>query len=122
MSGLSSGGEAAVLTPLTTSAYISLHTADPTDTGVNEVAGGSYARQGPVSFTSTGNNPTVAANSTAIIFPVASAGWGTIAYFGLWSAASGGTFRGSAALSSSRAVNSGDQVQFAGSALTLTAN
>ena len=33
MTGLSSSGEAAVLTPLTTTAYVSLHTADPGNTG-----------------------------------------------------------------------------------------
>ena len=39
MTGLSSAGEAAVLTPLTTTAYVSLHTADPGNTGASEVSG-----------------------------------------------------------------------------------
>ena len=47
MTGLSTKGEAAVLGPLTTNAFVSLHTSDPLDTGGSEVSGGSYARQGP---------------------------------------------------------------------------
>ena len=59
MVGLSSKGETAVLTPLTTTCYVSLHTADPVDTGANEVSGSAYARVGPVTFANAGNNPTV---------------------------------------------------------------
>lgn len=67
--------------------YVALSTAnfDPTATGaaLNEVTGGSYAR---VSYTnnttnwpaSTGSNPATKSNGTDIIFPVATASWGTI--------------------------------------------
>ena len=84
MTGLFSAGEAVkVLTPLTTTAYVSLHTSDPLDAGGSEVSGGAYARQGPVGFTNSGNNPTVAANSAIVTYPVATASWGSVAYFGL---------------------------------------
>ena len=122
MVGLSSGGETAVLTPLTTTAYVSLHTADPGDTGANEVSGGAYARQGPVTFANAGNNPTVASNSAILTYPAATAAWGTITHFGNWSAATAGTFRGSGALTTAKSVNSGDTARFAANALTITAN
>jgi hypothetical protein len=88
---LSSAGEASVLNSFLAGRFVSLHTADPGDTGLSEVIGGSYARQA-ATFTNTGNNPTVAANSTLIQFPVATASWGVITHFGIWSAASGGSF------------------------------
>ena len=120
MTGLSSAGEAAVLTPLTTSAFVSLHTADPGDTGLYEVSGGAYARQGAITFTSTGNNPTITSNSAILTFPQATAAWGTITHFGLWSAASGGTFRGSELLTASGPVNNADTVRFLPGSLKIT--
>lgn len=121
MTGLSSAGEAAVLAPLTTTAYVSLHTADPGNTGTSEVTGGAYARQGPITFASAGNNPTVASNSAILTYPAATAAWGTIGFFGIWTAASGGTFQGSGAVTTPKAVNSGDTARFAAGALTITA-
>ena len=121
MTGLSSVGEAAILTPLTTSAYVSLHTGDPGDAGANEVSGGGYARQGPIAFANTGANPTVASNSAILTFPQATASWGMITHFGQWSAATGGTFRGSAALAAPGPVNNADTVRFLVGSLTITA-
>jgi hypothetical protein len=122
MTGLSASGESAVLAPLTTSAYVSLHTADPGPTGISgEVVGGAYTRQGPVAFANAGNNPTVAGNSAIITFPTATAAWGTISYFGIWTAASGGTFQGSGQLTASKAINSGDVARFGVGFLTISA-
>ena len=123
MVGLSTKGEAAVLTPLTTGCYVSLHTADPGDTGLNEVSltGTGYGRQGPATFTNSGNNPTVAANSAILTFAAASAPWGTITHFGTWDALSAGNFRGSGALSTAKPVNTGDTARFVAGALTITA-
>ena len=120
MTGLSSKGETAVLSPLTTTAYVSLHTADPVDTGANEVSGGGYARQ-TVAFANTGANPTVAANSAVVSFPVASAAWGTVAFFGVWDAATAGNFRGAGVLATPRPVSMGDTTRFLVGALTITA-
>ena len=121
MTGLSSAGEAAVLAPLTMTAYVSLHTADPGDTGISEVSGGAYARVGPAAFVNTGSNPTVASNSALLSFPSATAGWGAITYFGLWSAATGGSFFGSGLLGSPTSVNNGDTTRFLVGSLTITA-
>ena len=120
MTGLSSKGETAVLAPLTTTAYVSLHTADPLDTGGSEVTGGAYARQGPVAFANAGANPTVASNGAILTFPAATAPWGTVGFFGVWDAATGGNFRGSGAVTTPKAVGIGDTARFAAGALTIT--
>ena len=120
MTGLSSKGEAAVLTPLTTTCYVSLHTADPGDTGASEVTGGAYARQGPITFTSAGSNPTVASNSAIVTYAAATGSWGTVAYFGVWTALTGGTFQGSGALATPKPVGNGDTARFLAGALTVT--
>jgi hypothetical protein len=121
MVGLSSKGETAILTPLTTTAYVSLHTADPGDTGANELSGGAYARLGPVTFANAGSNPTVASNSSVLTYAAATAAWGMITHFGVWDAATVGNFRGSGALTTPKTVNSGDTARFAANALTITA-
>ena len=120
MVGLSSAGEALVLTPLTGTCFVSLHTADPGDSGSSEVSGSAYARQS-ATFTNSGANPTVAANNAIVTYPAATGAWGTITHFGTWSASSGGTFRGSGALTTSKVVGSGDTARFATGALTITA-
>ena len=120
MTGLSSSGEGAVLTPLTTVAYVSLHTADPGNTGASEVSGNAYARIGPVTFANAGANPTVASNSAIVTFPAATGSWGTVAYFGLWTALSGGTFQGSGALATPKPVGNGDTARFLANTLTIT--
>ena len=121
MVGLSTKGEAAVLTPLTTTCYVSLHTADPLDTGGSEVTGGAYARVGPVAFANAGNNPTVASNSAILTYAPATAAWGTITHFGTWDTATAGNFRGSGAVTTPKAVGTGDTARFAAGALTITA-
>lgn len=121
MVGLSPAGETAVLAAIDTTAYVSLHTADPGNGGANEVSGGAYARQGPVGFTNSGSNPTVAGNTAVVAFATATASWGTISYFGLWTAATAGTFQGSGQLATPKPVASGDQVRFLAGGLTLTA-
>jgi hypothetical protein len=121
MTGLSPAGESAILTPLITTAYVSLHTADPGTTGTSEVSGGAYARQGPVAFTNAGNEPTVASNSAILTYPAATAPWGTIGWFGIWTAVTAGTFQGSGALTASKPINTGDTARFLAGALTITA-
>jgi hypothetical protein len=120
MAGLSSIGEADVLVPLTDNVFVSLHLADPGDTGANEVVGGGYVRQGPIAFASSGFNPTVAANTTIMTFPQASANYGTVLFFGLWTALSGGSFLGSGAVAIPIPINAGDSARFYANTLTIT--
>ena len=73
--------------------HFSLHTADPGATGVSEVSGGSYARVSAVWGAATDFQ--VSASPAVFTVPA-----GTPRFVGFWSASSGGTFYGSAALAS----------------------
>lgn len=70
--------------------YMSLHSGDPSTTGANEITGGSpaYARQACTFAAASGGS--MALNGTEQFDVPAT----TVAYIGLWSASSGGTFYG----------------------------
>jgi len=70
--------------------FASLHTGDPSTTGANESTGGgpAYARK---SITWAASATGTKANSAACLFDVPAS---TIAYIGLWSAVTAGTFYG----------------------------
>lgn len=107
------------------SLYISLHTADPGETGdqtTNESAYTSYAR---VAVARTVGGWTVAGNQAetagATTFPEATGGSETITHFGIGTAASGaGKLLASGALDASRAVSSGITPNFAAGAIVVT--
>lgn len=97
MAGYSTAGKNVMLDQLgTVAVYASLHTADPGTTGVNEVTGGSpaYARKS-ITWNAASGSKTA---SNAPVFDVPA---GTVAFYGLWSASSGGTYYGGGALSAS---------------------
>lgn len=73
--------------------FVSLHTADPGATGLNEVTGGApaYARKAITWAAAASGN---ADSSSAPVFDVPSAT--TITHVGFWSALTAGTFYGSA--------------------------
>jgi hypothetical protein len=79
----------------TLATHASLHTADPSATGANEVTGGSpaYARKAITWAASAAASKTLSATVT---FDVPAT---TVTHCGTWSAISGGTFRGGGALS-----------------------
>jgi hypothetical protein len=77
--------------------HVSLHTADPSTNGANEVTGSPYTRElAGWAAASAGT----AVNSGSIVFDVP--GSTTIAFLGYWSASTAGTFYGSRALDSSQ--------------------
>lgn len=78
-----------------TAVYISLHSASPGTTGANEIAGGSYGR---VATTWSAPSGSAQAGSQVSLNVPAST---TIAYFGVWTAASGGTYIGGGPLPNS---------------------
>ncbi|TDD97649.1 phage tail fiber protein [Actinomadura rubrisoli] len=82
--------------------HASLHTADPGGTGASEVAGGSYARVAVTWAASSGGTKTLTAAVTLQI-PAGT----TFTHFGLWSAVSGGTFRGGELLSALQSYPTG---------------
>lgn len=96
---LSNAGKHVMLDALAgVAVYASLHTASPGTTGANEVSGGSpaYARK---SITWNAASGGALDNNANPVFDVP--GSTTVSHFGLWSAASGGTFYGGDALSAS---------------------
>lgn len=83
--------------------YISLHTAAAGTTGASEATGGGYARQATVWGAATNANPSVSTGS-AVNVPCAA---GTYVEGGVFSAATAGTFVGSAAFGGGNVVVSG---------------
>lgn len=85
--------------------HVSLHTADPGTTGAHEVATGGYARK-PVSLAASAAQQIE--NDIEAVFGAATADWGTVAYYGLWDAASGGNFIAGGALDTPAPIGIGD--------------
>ncbi len=107
--------------------YISLHTADPTETGTqtsSEATYTSYARvsvaRSTAGWTVTGNTVT---NDGAVTFPACTGGTNTITHFGIGSDTSGtGNLFLSGALTGSLSVSSGITPSFAAGQLSCTAD
>lgn len=105
--------------------HVGLSTTTPTEAAGNftEPSGNGYARVSkPRAATdwaaASGTAPAVADNATAITFPTASGGsWGSVTYFGLFSAATAGTLYFWGALTTAKTVNDGDTASFAVGAL-----
>jgi len=97
--------------------HIALYTASPSDPGGGtEVSGGGYARQS-VTFTVSGNT---ASNTAAIEWPVATAGYGTVTDVGVFDASSGGNLIAYAALTTSKAIDTGDVFRLPAGDLDVT--
>jgi hypothetical protein len=109
------------------SLYVSLHTADPGETGdqtTSEATYTSYARvavaRSGAGWTVSGNN---ASNAAAVTFPAATGGTNTITHFGIGTDSSGaGNLLFKGALSASLAVSSGITPSFAIGELDVNAD
>lgn len=108
--------------------YVGLATEAITDattgTTVAEPTGGAYAR---VAVTNNATNWPAASGTTAtkkngteIAFPEATAGWGTVTYFFIADAATGGNILMWGSLSASKTIDSGDLPRFNPDSLTVT--
>jgi hypothetical protein len=87
--------------------YLALYTAAPGETGGGTevtTSGTAYVRKA-VAFTTTGNTTS---NSAAVEFPTATASFGTVTHVGVFDAATSGNLMAYAALSSSKAIATGD--------------
>lgn len=114
----------AASSPLT-SLYVSLHTADPGETGDQTTSEATYTSYARVAVARSGSGWTVSANAVenaaAIAFPAATGGTNTITHFGVGTASSGaGKLLYKGALSASLAVSAGITPQFAAGALDIT--
>lgn len=95
----------------TTTYYLSLHSASPGQTGLNELSGGSYARQ---AITFGAAVAGVMASTSLQTFPTLPAVPGGIFFFGIWSASSGGTYEGGGAVTGAGGpVGAGSTITFA---------
>jgi hypothetical protein len=101
-----------------TTVYVSLWTSDPTDAGSGtEVSGGSYARTS-VTFSAPSNGATT--NSADVIFPTATAGWGTVGWIGINDAATSGNLLYHTPLDESKIIATGDILKIATGNLSVT--
>lgn len=112
--------------PTAGTVWVSLHTADPADTGANEVTGGNYARI-PVAaagWTKTTGGTASATNTAEIVYPSSgTVTWtaaGGVTHVGIWNALSAGNFLFGGALTSPKVVASGDVFKFLASNLTIS--
>ena len=97
--------------------HLALYTAAPNDTGGGtEVSGSAYARQS-VTFTISGNT---ASNTSALEFPTATGSYGTVTHVGVFDAASGGNLIAYAALTTSKAIDTGDVLRVPAGDLDIT--
>ncbi|MAD48216.1 MAG: hypothetical protein CMQ53_02560 [Gammaproteobacteria bacterium] len=100
--------------------YAALFTVAPSDTGGGtEVSGGGYVRK-TAAFTVSGTNPTTATNGSAIEYPTATAGYGTVVAVGVFDASSSGNLLAYANLDSSKVVSTGDVFRFNAGDLDIT--
>lgn len=97
--------------------YVSLHTADPGETGAAEATGGSYARQLATTSFALASAGAVSSD-TAISFTDMPAT--TITHVGVWDAVTAGNFLWGATLSASKTTNAGDTFQITAGNLTFT--
>jgi hypothetical protein len=114
------GQATTILTTTPIVPWIALFTVAPTDSAAGtEVTGGSYARHNSAGKWAA---PAAGAVSTNAIcaFPTATVNWGTVVAFAIMTASSAGSMLMWGALTTSKAVNSGDTASFASAALTLT--
>lgn len=98
-------------TPYTppTSVYLALYTSNPTDAGTGtEVNGGAYERQ-VIAF-GTPNDGTVN-NNGEILFPIATANWGTITHIGLLDAKTGGNLLFHGEITTPKTISTNDQLK-----------
>ncbi len=93
-----------------TNVYLALFTVAPTDAGGGtEVSGGSYVRQ-VISFGAPGTpSANQVANDVAILFPIATADWGTLVHFGIFDAPSAGNLLYHATMTAPRTILTSDQ-------------
>lgn len=96
--------------------HVSLHSANPGETGASELAStNGYARQ-----ETTFSSGATTANEAPVQFEADGGDWSEATHFGVWDAASAGNFLGGGALGTPKTVEDGDTATFDTGALTIT--
>lgn len=99
---------------LTTPVKMSLHTADPGQTGANEVTGGSYARQSAGYNAASGGVCALAGTVSFTVMPAA-----TVTHIGLWDSTGTPLFLQGAALAAAKTVSAGDTLSITAASDTI---
>jgi len=100
-----------------TTVYLALYTSDPgDDNSGTEVSGTNYARISSA-FSVTNN---VATNSGALEYNAAGSNWGTVTHVGVLDASSSGNLLYHSALTTSKAITTGDIFRIPAGSLTVT--
>lgn len=100
-----------------TAVYLALYTDDPTQSDVGtEVSGGAYARQA-ITFNAASGGQVV--NSGDVVFPQATASWGTVTHVGVRDAATGGNLLFYGPLDIPKTIDVGDQFKIPDGKLTI---
>ena len=110
------------------SLFVSLHTADPGETGTQTTSGATYTGYARVAvarttggWTISGTAPTQAANAAQVSFPQCTGGSNTVTFIGVGTSVSGtGKLLYSGALTSSLAISNNITPSFAIGALVVT--
>lgn len=98
--------------------YLALFTADPTEAGTGtQVTGGAYARRA-ITFGAPSDG--AASNSAEVLFPVATANWGTITHIGIFDALTGGNMLYYGSLTTSKVIQNSDQLKVNAGDITIT--
>lgn len=120
--------------PTTSTLYVGLLTAAPSDTGGGtEVSGNDYARvpvtsslanwagtQGAGTTVASSGNSGATSNNAAITFPTPAGTWGTVTHFGIYDAASSGNLLFYGSLTIAKTINQADTVTFPAGSLAIT--
>ncbi|KLU65733.1 hypothetical protein DEAC_c23630 [Desulfosporosinus acididurans] len=112
--------------------YIGLSTTTPSQTkgsttpywNFTEPSGNAYARVQVGATTANFPAPTTGStsNNVTISFPQATGSWGTVTYFGIFDASTGGNLLGYGALNTSQTIISGNVLTFSANQITLSNN
>lgn len=98
--------------------YVALFTVLPgVGGGGTEVTGGNYVRQAATIGAPVGG---VASNSVEVLFPTATADWGTLVGYAYFDAAINGNMLSFAPLGASRTILTGDVARFPAGTLIIT--
>ncbi|MEB3750055.1 phage tail fiber protein [Geobacillus icigianus] len=98
--------------------YLALYTSDPTDANTGtEVTGGSYQRQ-QITFSAPSDG--MVSNSNEILFPVATANWGTVTHIGILDAVTGGNLLFYGAVTTPKTISTNDQLKINTGDISIT--
>ena len=88
------------------------------DASGTELSGSGYARQS-ISFASASSGS--ASTDATVTFPTATGSWGSVGYWSLWDASSGGNMLMHGAFTTAKTVGNGDILRVNSGDLTITA-